>query len=96
MHRGLENKIQTFDSLAHEVLITELKHYGLDQNLVKGFRSYLKNRYQCCNINNTGRDWRKIIAGVIQESVLGPLLFNIDVISNLRQDVSILSSCICD
>ena len=41
------------------------------------YRSYLSNRYQCCKINNTLGDWRKIIAGVPQGSMLGPLLFNI-------------------
>ena len=48
-----------------------------DQNAVEFFRSYLSNRYQCCKINNTLGDWRKIIAGVPQGSILGPLLFNI-------------------
>ena len=40
-------------------------------------RSYLSNWYQCCKSNNTLGDWRKIIAGVLQGSILGPLLFNI-------------------
>ena len=37
----------------------------------------LSNRYQCCKINNMLGDWRKIIAGVPQGSLLDPLLFNI-------------------
>ena len=68
---------KAFDSLNHELLIAKLKCYGLDQNAVEFFRSYLSNRYQCCKINNTLGDWRKIIASVPQESILGPLLFNI-------------------
>ena len=68
---------KAFDSLSHELLIAKLKCYGLDQNAVEFFRSYLSNRYQCCKINNTLGDWRKIIAGVPQGSILGPLLFNI-------------------
>ena len=39
--------------------------------------SYLSNRYQCCKINNALGDCRKIIAGVPQVSILGPLLFNL-------------------
>ena len=41
------------------------------------FRSYPSNCYQCCKSNNTLADWRKIIAGVPQGSMLGPLLLNI-------------------
>ena len=71
------NLSKTFDSLNHELLIDKLKYYRLDQNAVELFRSYFPNRYQCCKINNTLEDWRKIIAGVPQGSILGPLLFNI-------------------
>ena len=35
---------KAFDSLNHELLITNLKWSGLDQNAVECFRSYLKNR----------------------------------------------------
>ena len=68
---------KAFDSLNHELLISKLKCYGLDENAVEFFRSYLANHYQCCRINNTLRDWRKILAGVPQGSILGALLFNI-------------------
>ena len=67
---------KAFDSLNHELLIVKLKYYGLDQHAVEFFRSYLSNRYQCCKINNTLGNWRKIIAGIPQGSILPPLLFN--------------------
>ena len=66
-----------FYSPNHELLTTKLKCYGLDQHAVESFRSYLSNLYQSYKINNTLEDWRKIIAGVPQGSILGPLLFNI-------------------
>ena len=68
---------KTFDSLSHELLIAKLKCYELDQNAAESFKSYHTNRYQCCKINNTLDDWRKIIAGVLQWSILSPLLFKI-------------------
>ena len=68
---------KAFDNLNHELLIAKLNCYGLDQHAVEFFRSYVSNRYQCCKINNTLGDWRKIIASVPQVSIVGPVLFNI-------------------
>ena len=68
---------KVFDSLNHELLIAKLKRYTLDQHSVELFGSYLSNRCQCCKINNTFGDGRKIIARVPQGSMVGPLLFNI-------------------
>ena len=55
---------KAFDSLNHELLSAKLRWYGLDQNAVEFFKSYLSNCYQCCKINNTLGDYRNIIAGV--------------------------------
>ena len=51
---------KAFDILNHELLIAELKCSGLDQHAVELFRSYLSNHYQCCKMNNTLADWRKL------------------------------------
>ena len=40
-------------------------------------KSYLTNRLQSCKINNSFSEWVKVFAGVLQGSVLGPLLLNI-------------------
>ena len=68
---------KVLDSLNHEWLIAKLRCYGLDQNAVEIFKSYLSNRYQCCKTNNTLADWRKIISSVPEGSILSPSLFNI-------------------
>ena len=68
---------KAFDSLNRELLIAKLKYFVLDQNAVEFFKSYLSNWCHCCKINNTLGDWRKIIASVLQGSILCPLLFNI-------------------
>ena len=68
---------KAFDCLNHELLIAKLRCSGQDQHAVEFFRKYLSNCYQCCKSNNTLGDWRKITAAVPQESIMGPLLFNI-------------------
>ena len=40
---------------------------------------YLSNRKQCVRINNTYSNYQKIISSVPQESILGPIFFNLSI-----------------
>ena len=54
----------------------KLAAYGIDDNLVLYIHSYLLNRKQCVCINNILSEFNKVISGVPQNSIVGPILFN--------------------
>ena len=68
---------KAFDCLPHELLIAKLDAYGFDKISAKLIHSYLSNRKQRVKINNKYSSWSKILFGVSQGSILGPLFFNI-------------------
>ena len=59
------------------MLIAKLHDYGLDIPYLKLLHSYLTKRKQRVKLNGTYSLWSEIIFGVLQASILGPLLFNI-------------------
>ena len=66
---------KAFDTTEHSILLDKLYHYGIRGNALKWFNSYLTNRYQYVNYNNTQSDIKQLISGIPQGSILGPLLF---------------------
>ena len=68
---------KAFDCLPHDLLIAKLHAYGLDMPSLKLLHSYLTKRRQRVKINKTYSSWSEVLFGVPQESIIGPLLFNI-------------------
>ena len=63
---------KAFDTVDHSILIKKLDYYGVRNENLKWFKSYLTNRKQFV-IN--GKNLEVISYGVPQGSILGPLLF---------------------
>ena len=66
---------KAFDTIDHEILITKMEHYGITNLESKWFKSYLSDRKQYGEFNNTQSATEIITTGVPQGSILGPLLF---------------------
>ena len=66
---------KAFDTVDHSILIEKLYHYGIRGTANKWICSYLMNRYQYVTINGTNSDYMKVLCGVPQGSILGPILF---------------------
>ena len=66
---------RAFDTVAIFILLCKLRAAGCSEKALLWFKSYLCDRFQKVNFNNSFSDTRSTFAGVPQGSILGPLLF---------------------
>ena len=72
--------------MEHDILLANYEHYGIRGIANEWFRSYLSNRKQYVSVTGHESSLASVLYGVLQGSVLSPLLFLI-YINDLNQAI---------
>jgi len=66
---------KAFDKVDHRLLLLKLRRYGFGESLIKWIESFLTDRFQTVVVDGQHSYSLRILSGVPQGTVLGPLLF---------------------
>ena len=66
---------KAFDTVDYAILLKKLSDYGVQSQTATWFKSYLKDRQQFCMVNGVSSVKSRVVCGVPQGSLLGPLFF---------------------
>ena len=80
---------KAFDCINHELLLAKLRACGFSFESLTFIQSYLSNRIQRVKINSSFSDYGNAESGVLQESISGPLFFNIFICDLFFYDIDI-------
>ena len=69
--------LKVYDCIHHNFLVPNLEYYGIDKASLRLLLDYLTRKSQMTKIGSSVSSWCDINTAMLQESILGPLLFNI-------------------
>ena len=66
---------KAFDKVPHQRLLLKLKAHGIGNDVINWIEKWLTHRRQRVIVDGEISNWKSVLSGVPQRSVLGPMLF---------------------
>ena len=85
---------KAFDTVPHQCLLTKLEHYGIQGDIHGWINSWLSQRTQRVVVDGESSEFIRVMSGVPQGTILGPLMFLLyinDISNNLTSHIRLFA-----